>query len=214
MKTWKAFIEKGYYATVLVGQDVMPKFKKQFANEFGVTEDKRLTYLSENDARRLILEPIWDHKNNESRYIGDAVDTIIDYTSSNPYYIQIFCTRLVDYMNKNKFVKVTKANIDEVANTFIEGGSSLTPDKFDNLLTAGDADVEAIPPQDTYNILRQIANGSKNIGLCPRENIKIGDIDYEDRILKDLVDREVITIPQEGYYKIQVRLFKEWLLKH
>lgn len=214
MKSWKAFIEKGYYATVLVGQDVMPKFKNQFANEFGVTEDKRLTYLSVDDAKRLIVEPIWDQKNNDSRYIGNAVDTIIDYTSSNPYYIQIFCSRLVDYMNKNKFVKVTKANIDEVANTFIEGGSSLTPDKFDNLLTAGDADVEAIPPQDTYNILRQIANGSRNIGLCPRENIKIGDVEYENRILKDLIDREVITIPQEGYYKIQVRLFKEWLLRH
>ncbi|MBD3337572.1 MAG: hypothetical protein GF353_00595 [Candidatus Lokiarchaeota archaeon] len=214
MKSWKAFIEKGYYATVLVGQDVMPKFKNQFANEFGVTEDKRLTYLSEDDAKRLITEPIWDHKNNESRYIGNAVNTIIDYTSSNPYYIQIFCSRLVDYMNKNKFVKVTKANIDEVANTFIEGGVCLTPDKFDNLLTAGDADVEAIPRQDTYNILRQIANGSRNIGLCPRENIKLGNIKYENRILKDLINREVITIPQEGYYKIQVRLFKEWLLRH
>ncbi|KAA0240234.1 MAG: hypothetical protein EDM72_13060, partial [Chlorobiota bacterium] len=157
MKTWKSLLEKGLFSAVLVGQDVMPKFKAKFPNEFGVTEDRRLTYLDPQDAEQLIVKPIWDTENKRSRFIGKAIEKILDYTSSNPYYIQIFCARLVDFMNDFKQIVVTEADIDEVAKSFTEGLQSMAIDKFDNLLNAGDADLEAIPQEDTLNILRQIA---------------------------------------------------------
>ena len=215
MKVWKSLIEKNLFSAVLIGQDVMPKFKKRYSNEFGVSEDRRLTYLADEDARKLIEQPIWDKNTNKSRFLGNAVDSIIDYTSTNPYYIQIFCARIVDYMNKRKLISITEADIEEIADSFITGGQSLTDDKFDNLLTAGDADVEAISPQNTTNILRQIAVGSKNIGGCSRDSIELNeDKEYVDKILNDLIKREVISMPQKKYYKIQVRLFKEWLMKN
>ena len=51
MKAWKSIVEKGYFSSVLVGQDIMPAFKAAFPNEFGVTEDIRVTYLDEVAAR-------------------------------------------------------------------------------------------------------------------------------------------------------------------
>lgn len=212
MKTWKSFLEKGYFTSVLVGQDIMPKFTEAYPNEFGVTESKRLSYLDKDDAIKLIEIPIWDNLKNRSRFLGNAVTHILDYTSSNPYYIQIFCARLVDYMNHKKFISVTEADVIEVAQSLIKGEQSLSADKFDNLITAGDSDLEAFSPKDILKALKEIAIASKNLDSCNRDAINLGDKEYEEKILKDLKTREVISSPTTNYYKINVRLFKEWLL--
>lgn len=212
MKTWKSFLEKGFFNSVLIGQDIMPKFKAAYPNEFGVTEDKRLSYLKKSDAVALIEKPIWDKARDRSRFLGKATDLILDYTSSNPYYVQIFCARLVDYMNENKALSITEADVNDIANSFIKGEQALTADKFDNLITAGDADLDAFNSNDVLKALKAIAIASKNLDSCPREAINLGEIEYEERILNDLKDREVLSIPQPGYFKINVRLFKEWLL--
>lgn len=218
MKQWKAITqnENAKFSVVLVGQDVVPSFKKEdyAKNAFGVIEDIRLTYLNLEDARKLIEEPILI-KNNETRFIGRAIDTIIDYTSRNPYYIQIFCARLVDYMNAKKIIRVTEADIKEVAETFIEGSQALAPEKFDNLIRAGEEhDFIEFDDEPIIKVLRQIANGSKNIGICSRDNISLNDKALENKILNHLVDREVLEHKQGDNYKIQVKLFQEWLLKH
>ena len=214
MKTWKSFVEKSFFTSILIGQDIMPKFKMAYQNEFGIAEDKRLSYLSKEDAIKLIEEPIWDKKRNRSRYLGKALDLILDYTSSNPYYIQIFCARLVEYMNNQKAISVTEADVYDVAQTFISGEQSLSPNKFDNLITAGDADIEAFNPQDILKALKEIALASKNLDSCTRDSIKLGNKEKEEQILSDLKTREVISCPQPNFYKIKVRLFKEWLLNN
>jgi AAA+ ATPase superfamily predicted ATPase len=218
MKQWKAITqnENAKFSVVLVGQDVVPSFKKEdyAKNAFGVIEDIRLTYLDIEDAKKLIEEPILN-KNGESRFIGRAIDTIIDYTSRNPYYIQIFCARLVDYINSKKILRVTEADIKDVAETFIEGSQVLAPEKFDNLIRAGEEhDFIEFDDEPVIKILRQIAIGSKNIGICSRDNISLNDKKLEDMILNHLVDREVLECKQGDNYKIQVKLFQEWLLKH
>ncbi len=214
MKTWKSFVEKSYFTSILIGQDIMPKFKMAYQNEFGIAEDKRLSYLSKEDAIKLIEEPIWDEKRDRSRYLGKALDVILDYTSSNPYYIQIFCARLVEYMNRQKAISVTEADVYDVAQTFISGEQALSPDKFDNLITAGDADIEAFDPDDILKALKEIAMASKNLDSCSRDSIRLGSIEKEEQILSDLKTREVISCPQPNFYKIKVRLFKEWLLNN
>lgn len=215
MKQWKAITqsEDSAYSSVLVGQDVFPMFKDEFPNEFGVTQDERLTYLAKPDAIRLIEEPMGEPKSGK-RFIGDAIETIIDYTSRNPYYIQIFCARLVSEMNRKKYMQVTGADVKEIADSFIIGGQALTDDKFDNLLNAGEKyDIQEIPQATTKAVLKKIATNAQNIGYCVREQISIGDKEMEDKVLADLVKREVLEQRNDSY-KIQVKLFQEWLLKH
>jgi len=214
MKTWKAFIEKNIFSAVLVGQDVTLKFKSQYPNEFGVTEDKRLTYLSQDDTKELIEKPIWNKERDSSRYIGNAISKIVDYTACSPYYLQMFCARIVDYMNRKKAISVTEADIEEIAKTFIEGDTSLTEDKFDNLLTGGDADLETFDIKIVKEVLKQIAKES-DTGSCLRDNIQIKNVDTAqiDNIIDDLKRREVIS-QKDKYLNIKVGLFAKWLLKH
>ena len=219
MKQWKAITQNqdSTFSSVLVGQDVFPEFKAEFPNEFGVTQDQRLTYLAPPYARKLIEEPVWNKATNKSRFVGNAVDAIIEYTSCNPYYIQIFCARLITEMNRKKSLAATKADVEEVADSFIYGGNALADDKFDNLLNPGEKyDIQKIPAKHAKAVLRQIANGSRTIGFCPRENISIEEFpkEYEDEILEDLVHREILERKQGKNFKIQVKLFERWLLKN
>src|SRR5439155_19327868 len=57
MRNWKALLQRNYFSVAMAGQDVMPKFKQSFPNEFGTTQDERVTYLKREDAARLIDEP-------------------------------------------------------------------------------------------------------------------------------------------------------------
>lgn len=219
MKQWKAVTqnEKAQFSVVLVGQDVVPSFKKEdyARNAFGVIEDLRLTYLQDEPARELIEKPILD-ENGKTRYIGNAVSKIIEYTSRNPYYIQIFCARLVDYMNRNKSINVTEADVNDVAKSFFVGEQALEEDKFDNLIRAGETeDLQEYPESEILAILRQIAMGSKNVGYCSIDDINaLGDKNREREIIKHLIDREVLEQKGKNNYRIQVKLFQEWLLNH
>lgn len=219
MKQWKAVTqnERAQFSVVLVGQDVVPSFKKEdyARNAFGVIQDIRLTYLKDAPARDLIEKPILD-ANGNSRYIDNAVSKIIEYTSRNPYYIQIFCARLVDYMNMNKSISVTEADVIDVAKSFVVGSEALVEDKFDNLIRAGETeDLQEYPESEILQVLKHISLNSKVLGFCNRNDINaLSDKDKEDAILKHLTDREVLELRGEDNYKIQVKLFQEWLLNH
>ena len=207
MKAWKAIIEKKYFASVLVGQDIMPAFKREFPNEFGVTEDLRVTYLDDAAATALVQRPI-----GEERFAGQAVRRLLDLTANSPYYTMMFCARLVDYMNMTRSVVVTEADILAVEEEMLRGQRRLTRDKFDNLLTAGDGKQDSgIEPDDTYAVCTAIARGSRD-GWCAGESVrgKFGSAASEE-LLSDLETRDVVE-RKGSAYRLRVGLFRDWLV--
>jgi tetratricopeptide (TPR) repeat protein len=213
MKFWKALLEKCYFGVVLVGQDTMPQFIKSFPNEFQVAENRRVSYLVPDDARDLIVQPILIPETKESRYKGSAVSRLIELTAGSPYYIQMFCKRLVDYMNRTKTIYVTDADIEQVKDDLISGHNSLEDVVFDNLISAGDKNIDNISSEDALAVLRDIANGTRIQTHCNRSVIKASINGSIDEILDDLVRREVIEKYQNSLFRIRVGLFKQWLLE-
>ena len=210
MKTWKSIVEKRYFSSILVGQDIMPAFKTTYPNEFGVTEDVRITYLAELDAVRLIEEPI-----GSNRYAGKAIPRILELTAGSPYYTMMLCNRLVDYMNKTRSAIVTEADITAVEQKMLSGDRRLTKDKFDNLVCAGDGLIDSgIDPERTYRLCIEIAkSASVNRGWCTIDTLKNFENDELDVLLSDLVNRDVLE-RNGDVYRIRVGLFHDWLLIH
>lgn len=208
MKAWKAIIEKKYFASVLVGQDVMPAFKNEFPNEFGVTEDVRITYLDDFAATTLVRKPI-----GKERFAGGAVQRLLDLTANSPYYTMMFCARLVDYMNDTRSVIVTEADIRTVEDEMLRGERRLTRDKFDNLLSAGDGVLDSgIDPSETYAVCAAIARGSERDGWCLRESVRESvDGAALDELLADLETRDVVE-RKGAAYRLRVGLFRDWLV--
>ena len=214
MKSWKAFLQANYFHTVLVGQDVMPKFKARFPNEFGTTQDERVTYLKPDDARELIDEPIRiGGRHGESRYREQAIERILDLTAGSPFYIQIICNRLVEYMNVKHAGLVTEADVDQVKNELIRDVNALGLDKFDNLINSGDTSPDAISDEDVLKVLKIIANNSNKTDPCPQDKIVCQTNSPIDTILDDLEKRDVVKRRDQSY-QIQVGLFREWLIEN
>lgn len=214
MKNWKALLQENYFSVVLAGQDVMPKFKQHFANEFGTIQDERVSYLRRSDAIRLIDEPIRiGGRQGESRYREKAIDLIMDLTASSPFYIQIICDRLVRDMNERHALLATDADVRRVRDDLVRGVNALSLDKFENLINSGDTSDDAISDEDALKVLREIAMNSKT-GPCNRNSIACNTQIPVDTILTDLVNREVVERERERYYRIRVGLFKDWLITH
>ena len=214
MKNWKALLQENYFSVVLAGQDVMPKFKQHFPNEFGTTQDERVSYLKREDAIRLIDEPVRiGGRNGESRYRERAIDRIIELTAGSPFYIQIICDRLVRYMNRKRASLITEADVEQVKNELIRGVNALGIDKFDNLINSGDTSEDAISDDDALKVLREIAINSQT-GPCNRNSISCETQKPINEILDDLVNREVIERERGRYYRIRLGLFKDWLVAH
>ena len=208
MKAWKAIIEKRYFASVLVGQDIMPAFKADFPNEFGVTEDVRVTYLDDTAAATLIRKPIGEH-----RFTGRAVSRVLDLTAGSPYYTMMFCARLVDYVNTTRSVVLTEADIRTIEEDMLRGDRRLTKDKFDNLLCAGDGMIDSgIDPDHTYAVCRAIVRGAEKEAWCSRELMPDFDEATLDDLLLDLETRDVVE-RKGAAYRLRVGLFRDWLLE-
>src|SRR5215471_11807035 len=79
MRQWKSLLESRTFDAVLIGRDTMPRFKEAYPNEFGVTHDERISYLSAEEARALAVEPIMI--SGESRYKGASLDRLISLTA-------------------------------------------------------------------------------------------------------------------------------------
>ena len=109
MRQWKSLLESRTFDAVLVGQDTMPCFKEAYPNEFGVTHDERISYLSGTEARALAQDPIMTA--GESRYKGASLDRLISLTAGSPFYLQIFCDRLVQHLNRNRLVFITESGL-------------------------------------------------------------------------------------------------------
>ena len=212
MQNWKALLQANYFSAVLVGQDVMPKFKRRFPNEFGTTQDERVTYLKEEDASKLIDEPIRiGGRQGDSRYREQAIERILDLTAGSPFYIQIICNRLVDYMNVKHAGLITEADVEQVKNELIQDVNALGSDKFDNLINSGDTSPDAISEEDALKVLKAIADNSNRTDPCHRDKIDCETNLSIDTILDDLVNRDVVKRRDQSY-QIQVGLFKEWLV--
>jgi hypothetical protein len=223
MSYWKALLQENLFGTILVGQDVMPKFIHRFANEFGVMEKFRVTYLNREHAEQLIEKPT--AINSQSRYRErEAIDYILQLTAGNPYYIQIICSRLVELVNKKQQKYIIKAHVRQVQEETVRGIQRLESE-FENLISSGDISDDAIPPEDALAVLKNIARKARESrdGFCPRQEIDCQATRNIDSVLEDLVMREVLertevfdkaTNKSFYQYKIKVELYRYWLLEN
>jgi len=208
MKSWKAMLERKLFSSVVVGNDLMPTFLAAYPNEFQVARQERLSYLDRKEAERLIIEPVV-LPDGDSRYKGDSVARILDLTARNPYYVQLFCNRLIERMNAERQPLIGPADVDNVAEALVHGDKSLTREQFDNLLTPGDAEVSALSAESAMDVLKGCLSGHRRALYL--DGRRAADIQQGPQVLEDLVRRDVIEHESEERYRIKVGLFAEWL---
>ena len=214
MHNWKAMLQEHLFNALIVGQDTMPKFMEEHPNDFCVSHNIRLSYLTKEECGKLASEPI--ELNGKSRYLEDSLNKIYDWTLGSPYLVQKFCFRLVERLNANRRTFVVDADIDDVAKSMCTGSERMPANEFDSFVTAGDENWADFDKDTLTKALIVVAKESRITGWAPLECIvhESGAADdtavNEARVVEDLVKRDALT-RYEGKLKIPVKLFAEWL---
>ena len=202
MDTWKKLLEADLFKAVLIGQDTMPDFLREFPNQFRVTQPRRVDCLDKASAEKLIVDPVRlpDHK---SRYLEHCDEAIFSWFCGQPYYIQLFCRHLIEQMNLERKVWVTKALVEKEKKWMLEDADETL---FDNLISRSD---ESSTASACYDILKSIADLTRYSEWADIEDIQV---ENRDALIQDLVSRAVIKkLDKRKRYKILIPFFKEWL---
>lgn len=214
MKFWKAFIQNNGVFAIIIGQDHMMKFvgEKQFTNDFGSTDLRKVTYLCEEDAKRLMYEPILlTDENGEkiNRYREGALDRLYELTAGSAFLIMNLCSGLVDYLNQIHSVYITRAHVDDYLrknlNTFEE--ARFFEPQYDDKSNVNSEEGN----RENKRILHRIARLSNKKEWTPLNLIVLNEEDKQR--LTALEERDVIIISNNERCKIKVALYKEWIIE-
>ena len=212
MGRWIALIERPgmKLQTIVAAQDTLPHFMKEsyasnYFNKFG---KEPLSYLSKEETLRLIKVPVPILK-----FHNKSEELIYEYTSGSAFFTQIFCARLIDYLNFDKKTTVVgKEEIEKVAVRLCTGTDRLEPSTFECLTQ--EAKGSNYNEADNIKVLRSIAEHTRAGGYV---NIKDIDVNIPQEqlvsVLDNLYARKVISKQDEGY-AIIVKLFVKWILNN
>ena len=211
MRRWIALIEKPgiNLQAIVAAQDTLPHFMNESyaSNCFNKFSKEPLSYLNKEEALQLIKNPIKDvifHNHSD--------ELIYDYTSGSAFFTQIFCTRLVDYLNSEKSNVVGKEEIEIVAERLCTGTHRLEKSTFECLTK--EADGSDFNEADNIRVLKAIAEHTRAGGYVNMDDLHI---DFAPEKLKsvlgNLYDRRVISKQDKGY-SINVKLFVKWILNN
>lgn len=200
MDKWKAMIENRLFKSALIGQDFMPDFIRKYANQFQVTDPIYVSYLERRDAIDLVNKPII-MRGGDSRFLEGSEEMIVDWFNGQPYYLQTYCSRLVDYINEEqKQNYITAAVAKRVKDAML---TSVQLDFFDNLVRADEAEL--------IEVLLKIVQASDT----PKSNVRVDRLDINDKYkvaLEKLATRGVINyMKAEQKCCIKIPFFHEWL---
>jgi cold shock CspA family protein/KaiC/GvpD/RAD55 family RecA-like ATPase len=213
MKFWKGFIQNNDIYAIIIGQDHMMQFVNdpRFTNDFGSTEQQKVTYLSETDAKKMMEEPIMIKKSDgiESRYKDGALDKLYELSSGSAFLIMKLCAGLVDYINeviKNPYITI--AYIDEYLKNNL---SSFEESKY---FEPQYSDKSSLNSEEIIEknklLLKRIAQLAPRKEWSPIDKVILDESDR--KLLDNLEERDVILIEEGQRCKIKVALYKEWIL--
>lgn len=213
MKFWKAFLQNYCVFAIVAGQDDMPEFMREYQNEFACMELRKITYLDEVSAKRLIQEPLERANNKDHIFREDgSVDMLYKLTSGSAFLAIILCSNLVEYLNDKGARMVTRGIVDDFLRSRVLGAASFLEEAhFEaQLQERGHRELD----QANKEILLSIARQSQSTGHARIDRIVYPNAKQEELegLLQRLVDRNVLIRQGRDEYKIQVELLEKWLI--
>ena len=206
MHAWKTILEQNMFNAIIIGQDTMPQFKRAYSNDFSVTTDERLSFLSLENTKEMVETPIL--LAGQSRFKGAALDKVFELTAGSTYFLQKLCSNIVEYMNDRKSPFVTGADIDRIAENMVRGEERMLEEDFDGIISSGD-DLNAVfSKSELLPLLTNIATSSLRSGWC--QISELSNIDKYEEMIDDLVLRETLE-KNERQVRIKAGLLSHWL---
>jgi uncharacterized protein len=146
-----------------------------------------LTFLAPEDARELITEPV-----PLVQYESGVIEQIVELTHCQPYLLQAVASDLVNYLNSEKRMLATAADLDVAVEKVL-----VTVQSYFFYTWTGDCD------EPERQVLRVIATGDTNSRTLTESQASLQSLCH-----KEILER------QESGYRFSIELFRRWVLKN
>jgi ligand-binding sensor domain-containing protein/AAA+ ATPase superfamily predicted ATPase len=167
---------------------------------------RKISYLTPNDTRRLITEPVKD----TVVYGKGVVDAVVRLTAGQPFYTQVICQNVVDCLNEQKRHYILRSDlkeiVDEVVNNplpqmiyFWEG---LGDDEKIVLSLVAETLVDENDAVTAERITQKIADSKYPVTLT-EATIRL--------TLEELFRNEILDKFGEGAFSYHVDLLRYWI---
>ena len=120
------------------GSHTLDEMKTYWSDYLIGTRYVRLTYLEKSEAKELITDPVPDFPDI---YLPETIATIIHWTRCQPFLVQLLCSELVDYLNReyprnNGKIKATPQHVENILDKALVTASNYFNEFWDLTLTA------------------------------------------------------------------------------
>jgi len=172
---------------------------------FGKSLYRHISFLSHDDAIRLITEPL----RNFVTFAANTIEAIYRLTAGQPFYTQVVCQSLIDHLNERRKNRVEPADIEAVTEDILRNPlpqmiyiwNSL--DDMEKLAMSVLAELqhgsEAFIP--VMKFLRFLKHKNGGFAASRKELITA---------LENLYDRELVS-KKENHYRIAIALLARWI---
>jgi hypothetical protein len=201
---WLAFVFAGTHQLEAL-------FSKYWSVFFNMAQQKTIGFLSQEEARGLITEPV------RGRRVYDdlAVEEVLRATGGHPYFLQVMCDRLMNLCSTERRSYVTIRDVRDVSEEVLATGRAhLTfvwdeSDQAEQDVLAGLAKALAVDPCATVDtIVRHLERAGR-----PRARPDIREALRRLETRRRIVTRE--PGPGDiGYYSFTAGLYELWIQKY
>jgi AAA+ ATPase superfamily predicted ATPase len=198
---WLALIFGGLLTLEEMGKDYKAAF-------FGSSQSIKVSYLSRDEAEKLICQPDPEFL---LEYEPALVDELFCLTNGQPYLLQLICWELVNAWNE-KFLAGDSASDDRLLKlTDLE---ALFTDVFYNKADYYFSGVWGKSNQDEQTVLVAIAQSGENGCTKTELQAKLLTLQNLDDALKKLIHRDVICLDAAtNRYRFAADLNRRWVLR-
>ncbi|MBI4530535.1 MAG: PEGA domain-containing protein [Candidatus Latescibacteria bacterium] len=167
---------------------------------------KKISFLSKTDTRRLVTEP----GAGEVTYAEGVVEAIYDLTYGHPYYTQVICMEIVNYLNGTQKHHLTREELDGIVETILDNPPQNMIYSWDEL---------SRPEQITLSLLSEQSGdersyvGAETLAGTIQENGYPLEMEADTLHihLESLYGREVLAKNEEGAYRFNLDLYRQWV---
>ncbi|MBL8152238.1 MAG: hypothetical protein JNN15_20125, partial [Blastocatellia bacterium] len=167
---------------------------------------RKVSFLSERDARRLITDPVKD----KMVYGRGVVDAIYRLTSGQPFYTQYICQSIVDHLNEWKRNYVLKSDLKVITEEIIDNP---LPQMI--YFWEGFNDDEKLVMSLLAEVLLDsdsVANSRQLIEAIKRENYPVNLSEHTIRLtLEELFRADVLKKVEDENFFFRIDLFRPWI---
>jgi tetratricopeptide (TPR) repeat protein len=164
---------------------------------------RNISYLTENDTRRLISVPVKD----KVFYLGSSVNDIMRLTAGQPFYTQLVCRSIVEMLNEQQRNYFYEEDIPTIVREIIDN-----PPPQMIYFWAGLSTVE----KSTLSVIadlcknRETYAGLQDIKVSVTKNILPVTMKQVKKVCEIMVGREVLEVDAKQVYRFRMDLFRIW----